>query len=188
MQDVVLRLLLPLTMALPMADARAQQLDERRDVLFRASYCFGVVAEMHQVYASNLAPLRRAFSRSLCDDWQEARFQSKEACAEQRSQEALAGARVKMDRFGAYLDLQRPALGSVEIEKMQAMVAKGRIDQLASSSRYDNRDTNCSTGCRNTSNSSNDVAATCVADCIGRYDPTQARIFRCVVLPDRLPF
>ena len=166
-----------------------QTLVEQDDVFLRASYCSGVLQEMYRVHSENHEPLKAAFARGFCDAWQMEGFATHDSCAEQKSFDALVGTRVKMERYAGYLETHTTKIGVARLAQSDALTAKGRNDQMSSWTRSDSRDFACSTSCRLGDLKVPDVeTAKCAADCIEHYDPTQARIYRCVVLPSTLPF
>jgi hypothetical protein len=185
----VLQLLAFLFLAFTAHSADSQGIESGNDNIFRASYCTGVLEEMYRAHSSDLEPLRRAFAENFCDGWQGERFETREACAEQKSQQALAGTKAKLQRYADFVSLRSPKLGLVDAARASAQQAKGRLDQITSWSRIDTRDARCGATCRGGSTNSRATGVLeCVADCIERYDPMQAAIYRCVVVPSSLPF
>jgi hypothetical protein len=185
----MLQLLAFLVIAFTTNSAVSQGLEGGSENIFRASYCTGVLEEMYRAHSSDLDPLRHAFSETFCDGWQGERFETREACAEQKSQQALSGTKVKLQRYADFVNLRLPKLRPADAARASAQQAKGRLDQITSWSRIDTRDAKCGATCRGGGlNSRATGPLECVADCIERYDPVQAAIYRCVVVPNSLPF
>jgi hypothetical protein len=183
------RTLVAIALVISTSDAVGETLKTEGEDLVRAAYCAGVLQEMYRVHSENLDVLRSAFAKNFCDHWQQEGFDSGDSCAEQKSQNALVGTRVKMERYTEYMRLRTIKSGEVETAQMGVLRAKGRNDQMYSWTRRDSRDFACSTSCRIAASKDSDAGSPkCVADCIERYDPAQASVYRCVVLHNGLPF
>lgn len=183
------RALFAIGLILSTSNAFSETLKTEGENLVRAAYCSGVLEEMYRAHSENLDVLRSAFAKNFCDHWQQEGFGSGESCTEQKSQDALVGTRVKMERYSEYVRSRTIKSGEVETAKMGALRAKGRNDQMYSWTRRDSRDFACSASCRIAASKESDAGSPkCVADCIERYDPAQASVYRCVVLQNALPF
>jgi hypothetical protein len=185
----ILRITAMTVLLLSTGSAIGEKLNNDSNNLARAAYCFGVLQEMYRVHSENLYMLQSTFAKNFCDYWQQEGFSSTHSCARLKSQEALVGTRIKMERYSEYIRLSTTNIGDVETLQLSTLSAKGRNDQMTSWTRRDSRDFACGTTCR-LDGSRNPSAGSpkCVADCIERYDPTQANIYRCVMPSSALPF
>jgi hypothetical protein len=160
--------------------AQAQVTVTPTDTVFRAAYCAAVIGTLRREHKVDYDAFK-----VLCAEWRSRGFQTIEQCAESEWQRADEEFASKEKRFRDYTMLFVSTADDKGLMTQILVVgARGRRDAQATLKATSSQAGEwCVRQCAQAADN-----ASCTYQCLNRMNPTQASIFRCLMLPDDLPF
>jgi hypothetical protein len=159
-------------------DARAQDTVTATDTVFRAAYCAAAIDVIRRERS------REAFKK-FCEDWQSDGFPTIDQCIEMEWQRVDEEFAKKQQRFHDYVMLFACDADDEMMTQIAEISARAKRD-VEVSLKETGVGVECEASCAGATGVTNHMS--CMYQCIARTNPTHAGIFRCIVLPDDLPF
>jgi hypothetical protein len=178
MLNVVPAILLGLTMLCALgAPAAAQVTVTPTDTLFRAAYCSSAIAAVRRKRHNH------ADFNIFCGQWQSEGFKSIQQCTERKWQDADNNLAAKEKRFHDYVMLFLLSSSSNDLFTQLMAIAMRAQSDVQANLNNNGGGVECVRSCAGSADH-----ATCFYQCIAPTNPTYASIWRCLTMPDELPF
>jgi hypothetical protein len=159
-------------------DPQAQVTVTPTDTVFRAAYCAAAIDVIRRERN------RDAFKK-FCEDWQSGGFRTIDQCIEKEWQRVDEEFASKQQRFHDYVMRFAFDADDEMMTEIAEIGARAKRD-VEVSLKETGVGVECAAPCAGAAGLTDH--ASCMHRCIAQTNPTLADIFRCIVLPDNLPF
>ena len=157
-------------------DARAQV--TRTETVFHAAYCAAAIDVIRR-------ERNRDALKKFCEDWQSGGFSTIDQCIQKEWQRVDEEFVSKQQRFHDYVMMFACDVDDEMITQIAEISARAKSD-VEVSLMETGVGVECIAPCAGATRATDH--ASYMHQCIARTNPTHAGIFRCIVLPDDLPF